>query len=140
MFFLFCPEPQMVPVRYNQCSIMVLIYMCWALVAEEPHRPTTLNLEHCPLKVNVRCLIFPLHLGKMKDEQRTAHEWPLPLTRDSRATNEHTVPPSHSPPSLSPFTIDNRKSNARASRLSHLWPLLAVALYNSERAAREGGI
>ena len=38
-----------------------------------------------------------------KDEQRTAPEWPrLPLTRESRATNEHAILPQ--PPSLSPFT------------------------------------
>ena len=39
--------------------------MCRTLVAEEPHRPTILNLGHCPLKANVRCLIFPLQQGKM---------------------------------------------------------------------------
>jgi hypothetical protein len=86
--------------------------MCWTLVAEEPNRPTTLNLEHYPLKADVSCFIFP-----RKDEQRTAPEWPrLPLTRDSRATNEHAALPQ------SPFSFPlyNRKSNARASRLSHL--------------------
>jgi hypothetical protein len=70
--------------------------MCWALVAEEPHRSTILNLEHCPLK--------DLSSSPRKDEQRKALEWPrLPLTRESRATNEH--PPYHSPPPHPPFTI-----------------------------------
>ena len=58
-----------------------------------------------------------------KDEQRTAHEWPrLPLTRESRATNELTALPQ------SPFSFPlyNRKSNARASRLSHVGSIVAV--------------
>jgi hypothetical protein len=78
-----------------------------ALVAEEPHRSTILNLEHCPCPSS----------STRKDEQRTAPEWPrLPLTRESRATNEHAALPQ------SPFffPIYNRKSNARASRLSRL--------------------
>jgi hypothetical protein len=49
------------------------LLMCWTLVAEEPHRSTILNLEleleHCPLKANARCLIFPLHQGKMSSVQ-----------------------------------------------------------------------
>jgi hypothetical protein len=43
--------------------------MCWTLVAEEPHRRPILNLEHCPLKANVSCLIFPLHQGKTSSAQ-----------------------------------------------------------------------
>ena len=89
--------------------------MCWTLVAEEPHRSTILDLEHCPLKANVSCLIFPLHQGKMSSAQ--ALEWPrLPLTRESRATKDHTILPQ---PPFS-FPLYNRKSNARASRHSHL--------------------
>ena len=78
------------------------------LVAEEPHRPVILNLERA---------LPHLFSSTRKDEQRKAPEWPrLPLTRESRATNEHTALPQ------SPFSfpIYNRKSNARASRLSHL--------------------
>jgi hypothetical protein len=52
-----------------------------------------------------------------KDEQRTSLEWPrLPLTRESRATKDHTILPQ---PPFS-FPLYNRKSNARASRYSHL--------------------
>jgi hypothetical protein len=89
--------------------------MCWALVAEEPHRPTTLNLEHCPLKANVSCLIFPLHQGKISSAQPLSG-LDSPPTRELRATNEHITLPQ------SPFSFPlyNRKSNARASRLSHL--------------------
>jgi hypothetical protein len=45
--------------------------MCWALVAEETHRSTILNLERCSLKAkaNVSCLIFPLHQGKASSVQ-----------------------------------------------------------------------
>jgi hypothetical protein len=91
--------------------------MCRILVAEEPHRPTILNLEHCPLKANVRCLVFPLHQGKMSSAQPLSGlDSPSQGTRESRATNEHTTLPQ------SPFSfpIYNRKSNARASRLGHL--------------------
>jgi hypothetical protein len=37
--------------------------VCWALVADEPHKSNTSNLGQCPLKAkaNVRCLIFPLY-------------------------------------------------------------------------------
>ena len=52
-----------------------------------------------------------------EDEQHKALEWPrLPLTRESRATNEHAILPQ---PPFS-FPLYNRKSNARASRPSHL--------------------
>jgi hypothetical protein len=84
---------------FNRCSVD----MCWTLVAEEPHRSTILNLEHCPLKANMSCLVFPLRQGKMSSAQ--ALEWPrLPLTRESRAT-KRPYHPTTAPPSLSPFTI-----------------------------------
>jgi hypothetical protein len=49
----------------------LFVDVCWTLVAEEPHRPTILNLEHCLLKpkANVSCLIFPPHQGKMSSAQ-----------------------------------------------------------------------
>jgi hypothetical protein len=81
-------------------------------------------IKHCPLKANASCLIFPLHQGKMSSAQPLSAEWPrLPLTRESRATNEQTALPQP----LFYFPLYNRKSNARASLLSHLWPLFAVA-------------
>jgi hypothetical protein len=104
-----------IPARTQSAVFWVSVDMCWTLVAEEPHRSTILNLEHCPLKANVSCLIFPLHQGKMSSAQ--ALEWPrLPLTRESRATKDHTTLPQ---PPFS-FPLYNRKSNARASRPSHL--------------------
>jgi hypothetical protein len=81
------------------------------------------HLEHRTLPAQGKCALPCLSSSTRKDEQRTAPEWPrIPLTRESRATNEHTILPQ-SPFS---FSICNRKSNARASRLSHLWPLFAV--------------
>ena len=44
----------------QDCIRVMVVDMCWTLVAEEPHRSTILNLEHCPPKANVRCLVFPL--------------------------------------------------------------------------------
>jgi hypothetical protein len=56
--------------------------MFWALVAEELHKSTI--LRELPY----------LSSSPRKYEQRTAPEWPrLPLTRESRATNEHTILP-----------------------------------------------
>jgi hypothetical protein len=72
-----------------------------ALVAEEPHRSTILNLEHFPLKANVSCLIFPLHQGKMSSA------WPLSgLDSPSKESRGQltSIASYHSPPSLSPFT------------------------------------
>jgi hypothetical protein len=76
--------------------------MCWPLVAEEPHRPTILNLEHCPLKANVSCLIFPLHEGKVSSTQPLGG-----LDSPSQGSRGQltSTPPYHSPPSLFPFTI-----------------------------------
>ena len=76
--------------------------MCWTLLAEEPHRPIILNLEHRPLKANVSCLIFPLHQGKMSSVQPLSG-----LDSPSQGSREQLTgtPPYHSPPSLSPFTI-----------------------------------
>jgi hypothetical protein len=31
---------------------VLVVDMCWTLVAEEPHRSPILNLEHCPLKTH----------------------------------------------------------------------------------------
>jgi hypothetical protein len=77
--------------------------MCWTLVAEEPHRSTTLNLEHCPLKANVSCLIFPPHQGKMSSVQPLSG-----LDSPSQGIRGQltSIKPYHSPPSLSPFTIE----------------------------------
>ena len=77
--------------------------MCWALVAEEPHRSTILKLEHCPLKANVSCLIFPLHQGKMSSAQPLS-DLDSP-SQGSRGQLTSTPPYYHGPPSLSPFTI-----------------------------------
>ena len=83
-----------------------IVDMCWTLVAEEPHR-STIGKRELPY----------LSSSPRKDEQRTALEWPrLPLTRESRATKDHTILPQ---PPFS-FPLYNRKSNARASRHSHL--------------------
>jgi hypothetical protein len=48
--------------------------MCWTLVAEEPHRPTILNLEHFPLKAQGKRGLSYLYLSSSprKDEQRIA--------------------------------------------------------------------
>ena len=80
----------------------MLICMCWTLVAEEPHRPTILVLEHFPLKANVSCLVFPLHQGKMSRAQSLSG-----LDSPSQGSRGQltSTPPYHSPPSLSPFTI-----------------------------------
>ena len=76
--------------------------MCWTLVAEEPHRSTILDLEHCPLKDNVSCLVFPLRQGKMSSSQPLSG-----LDSPSQGSRGQltSTPPYHSPPSLSPFTI-----------------------------------
>ena len=76
--------------------------MCWPLVAEEPHRSPILNLEHCPLKANVSCLIFPLHQGKMSSTQPLSGLDSPPQESRGQLTS---TPPYHSPPSPSPFTI-----------------------------------
>ena len=76
--------------------------MCWTLVAEEPHRSTILHLEHCPLKANVSCLIFPLHQGKMSSAQPLSG---LDSPSQGSRGQLKTTPSYHSPPSLSPFTI-----------------------------------
>ena len=102
--------------------------MCWTLVAEEPHRSTILDLEHCPLKANVSCLIFPLHQGKMSSAQPPSGlDFPSQGSRGQLTS----IPSYHSPFS---FPLYNRKSNAHASRLSHLWPLFAVAYSTIEPA------
>jgi hypothetical protein len=117
---------------YNTCSpgstihnTYLLICMCWALIAEDPHRPTILS----PLKANVSRLIsysifiFPLHQSPRKDEQRKAPEWPrLPLTRESRATNENEIllGSYRNSPSLSPFTTGKATRAHPAFRLGHL--------------------
>jgi hypothetical protein len=76
--------------------------MYWPLVAEEPHRSPILNLEHCPLKANVSCLIFPLHQGKMSITQPLSG-----LDSPSQGSRGQltSTPPYHSPPSLFSFTI-----------------------------------
>jgi hypothetical protein len=77
--------------------------MCWTLVADEPRRSIilNLNLEHYPLKANVRCLTFPLHQGKMSSAQPLSG-----LDSPSQGSREQltSMPSYHSPPSLSPFT------------------------------------
>jgi hypothetical protein len=90
--------------------------MCWTLVAEEPHRSTILDLEHCPLKANASCLIFPLHQGKMSSAQPLSG-----LDSPSQGSRGQltSTPSYHSPPSLSPFTI------GKATRA-----LLALALFS----------
>jgi hypothetical protein len=85
-------------------QLRTLIYnvdMCWTLVAEEPHRSTILNLEHCPLKANVRCLIFPLHQGKMGSVKPLSG---LDTSSQGSRGQLTSMPSYHSPPSLSPFT------------------------------------
>jgi hypothetical protein len=80
----------------------LVVDMCRTLVAEEPHRSTILNLEHFPLKANVRCLVFPLQQGKMSSVQPLSGlDSPTQGSRE-KLTN---APSYHSPPSLSPFTI-----------------------------------
>ena len=78
--------------------------MCWTLVAEELH------------KANVSCLVFPPHQGKISSAQPLSGLDSLTGIRESRVTNEHATLPQ-SPFS---FSLCNRKSNARASRLSRL--------------------
>jgi hypothetical protein len=60
---------------------------CWYMLGPRSRGATqTRHLEPrtLPAQGNVSCLIFPLHQGK----------WPrLPLTRESRATNEHAILP-----------------------------------------------
>jgi hypothetical protein len=52
------------------------------LVAEEPQRSTTLNLEHYTLPAQGQRGLSYLSSSPRKDEQRTAPEWPrLPLTQ-----------------------------------------------------------
>jgi hypothetical protein len=82
--------------------LLLLVDVCWTLVAEEPHRSTISNLGHCPLKANVRCLIFPLQQGKMSSVQPLSGlDSPSQGSR-GQLTN---MPPYHNSPSLSPFTI-----------------------------------
>jgi hypothetical protein len=98
------PQPIKMPVRVGpgNPSLGVFVDMCWPLVAEEPHRSTILNLEHCPLKANVSCLIFPLYQGKMSSTQPLSG-----LDSPSQGSRGQltSTPPYHSPPSLFPFTI-----------------------------------
>jgi hypothetical protein len=80
----------------------LFVDMCWTLVAEEPHRSPILNLEHCPLKANVSCLIFPLHQGKISSTQPLSGlDSPSQRSRGQLTS----IPPYHNPPSLFPFTI-----------------------------------
>ena len=99
----------------SYCSV---VGMCWPLVAEEPHRSPILNLEHCPLKANVSCLIFPLHQGKMSSTQPLSG-----LDSPSQGSRGQltSTPPYRSPPSLFPFKI------GKATR-AH--PALASAIFS----------
>jgi hypothetical protein len=126
------------PVNYTvQCSFLLCIIpptltagaVLVAEESEELHRPAISNLEHCPLKANMSCLIFPLHQGKMSSVQPLSGLDP-PLTRESRATNEHAVLLTAVPLLFTPLQY-SRKSNACTSRLSHPWPLFAVAYHSS---------
>jgi hypothetical protein len=81
--------------------------MCWALVAEEPHRSTILYLEHCPLKANVSCLIFPPHSGKMSSAQPLSG---LDSPSQGSRVQLTGMPSYRSPPSLPPFKITIRKA------------------------------
>jgi hypothetical protein len=76
------------------------MFLCWPLVAEEPHRSATLNLEHCPIKANVSCLVFPLHQGKTSSAQPLSG-----LDSPSQGSRGQltSTPPCHSPPFLFPF-------------------------------------
>ena len=81
--------------------------MCWTLVAEEPHRSTILHLEHCPLKANVSCLIFPLHQGKMSSAQ--------PLSGLDSPSQESrgqlkTIPSYHSPLLFPPLQQEKQRA------------------------------
>jgi hypothetical protein len=86
-------------------------FNCWYVpgprtVAKEPHRSTFLNLEHCPLKANASCLLFPLHQGKMNSIQPLSGlDSPSP-SQGSRGQLTSTPPYHyHSPLSRSPFKI-----------------------------------
>jgi hypothetical protein len=100
--------------RLEKLLYVYSVDMCWPLETEEPHRSTILNLEHYPLKANASCPIFPLHQGKMSSVQPLSG---LDTPSQGSRGQQTSIPPYHSPPSLSPFTI------GKATRASHLGPL-----------------
>jgi hypothetical protein len=92
--------------------------MCWALVAEEPHRSTILNLKHCPLKANARCLIFPLHQGKTSSVQPLSGlDFPSQGSRGQLTG----MPSCHSPLLFPP--LQQEKQRARISPEPPLAPI-----------------
>ena len=91
-----------------------------SLVAEAPHRPTILNLEHRPLKASVRCLIFHLYQGKASGVQPQPLSGLDPPLQGSRRQLLTGIPPYRSPLSLAPFTIGKATRAHRALATSNL--------------------